>query len=234
MWGEWLTRLERLAPARAPAADARVARAGRTAAHVGGRPVGIGEVRKVLAERLRLLAVEPPARRFGRIFVGAPDQARGRAFRVVFVPGLAERIFPQKLREDPLLLDHARRLLDDALPRRDKRASDERLQLQLAIGAATERLYLSYPRLDVNESRPRVPSFYALDVKRALTGRIPSHDDLQQEAYDAGAATPGLAGAGRSSARHRHARARPGDPPAAVRRARSRQASRAVRDICWN
>ena len=32
-------------------------------------------------------------------------------------------------------------------------------------------------------------SFYALDVKRALTGRIPSHDDLQQEAYDAGAAT---------------------------------------------
>ena len=79
-------------------------------------------------------------------------------------------------------------LLDQALPRRDKRASDERLQLQLALGAATERLYLSYPRLDVNESRPRVPSFYALDVRRALTGRIPSHEDLQQEAYDAGAA----------------------------------------------
>jgi RecB family exonuclease len=34
-----------------------------------------------------------------------------------------------------------------------------------------------------------VPSFYALDIKRALTGRIPSHEDLQQEAYDAGAAT---------------------------------------------
>ena len=34
-----------------------------------------------------------------------------------------------------------------------------------------------------------MPSFYALDVKRALTGRIPSHEDLQQEAYDAGAAT---------------------------------------------
>ena len=189
LWGEWLIRLERLTPGvlRQPGRVLRVLAELRPMSEVG--PVGIGEVRKILAERLRQLAVEPPARRFGRVFVGAPDQARGRAFRVVFVPGLAERIFPQKLREDPLLLDHARRLLGDALPRRDKRASDERLQLQLAIGAATERLYLSYPRLDVNESRPRVASFYALDVKRALTGRIPSHDDLQQEAYDAGAAT---------------------------------------------
>ncbi len=189
VWGEWLTRLERLAPRvlRQPTRVLRVLAELRPMAEVG--PVGVGEVRRVLAERLRLLAVEPPARRFGRLFIGAPDQARGRAFRVVFVPGLAERIFPQKLREDPLLLDQMRRELADALPRRDRRASDERLQLQLAIGAATDRLYLSYPRLDVNESRPRVPSFYALDVRRALTGRVPSHEDLQQEAYDAGAAT---------------------------------------------
>jgi RecB family exonuclease len=77
------------------------------------------------------------------------------------------------------------------LPIREDRSREERLQLQLAIGAATERLYLSYPRLDVNESRPRVPSFYALDVKRALTGRIPSHEDLQRDAYDRGGATLG-------------------------------------------
>jgi hypothetical protein len=135
------------------------------------------------------LAVEPPPRRFGRVFVGAPDQARGRAFRVVFVPGLAERIFPQKLREDPLLLDEVRAGLDADLRNREDRATEERLQLRIALGAATERLYLSFPRLDVNESRPRVPSFYALDVRRALTGRIPSHEDLQREAYDEGAAT---------------------------------------------
>ena len=188
-WGEWLTRLEHLAPRvlRQPTRVLRVLAELRPMSGVG--PVRIGEVRKVLAERLRLLAVEPPARRFGRLFVGSPDQARGRVFRVVFVPGLAERIFPQKLREDPLLLDETRERLGPALARRDRRASDERLHLQLAIGAATERLYLSYPRLDVNESRSRVPSFYALDVTRALTGRVPSHEDLQREAYDAGAAT---------------------------------------------
>jgi RecB family exonuclease len=87
------------------------------------------------------------------------------------------------------LLDTVRRALSGDLPVRSRRATAERLQLQLAIGAATDRLYLSYPRLDVNESRPRVPSFYALDVTRALTGRIPSHDELQAEAHDPGAAT---------------------------------------------
>src|SRR5262249_7022325 len=126
---------------------------------------------------------------FGRVFVGSPDHARGRTFRVVFVPGLAERIFPQKLREDPLLLDAGRTALDAGLRGRDERTTEERLQLRLALGAATERIYLSYPRLDVSESRQRVPSFYALDVRRALSGRIPSLEELQASAYDDQAAT---------------------------------------------
>ena len=70
-------------------------------------PVPLTEVRDVLADRLRSLEVDPPANRYGRVFVGSPHQARGRSFKVVFVPGLAERLFPQKLREDPLLLDDA-------------------------------------------------------------------------------------------------------------------------------
>ncbi len=68
-------------------------------------PIDLDEVRRVLTERLLTLESEPPSRRFGRVFVGTPHQARGRSFRVVFVPGLAERLFPQKPREDPLLLD---------------------------------------------------------------------------------------------------------------------------------
>ena len=71
-------------------------------------PVPLTEVRDVLADRLLSLEVDPPANRYGRVFVGSPHQARGRSFKVVFVPGLAERLFPQKLREDPLLLDELR------------------------------------------------------------------------------------------------------------------------------
>ena len=190
-WGAWLQRLERFAPRvlKQPTRVLRVLAELRPMSEVG--PVGIGEVRKVLAERLRTLAIEPPRRRYGRVFVGAPEQARGRAFHVVFVPGLAERVFPQKLREDPLLLDQLRAALSPELADGDSRATAERLHLRLAVGAAVARLYLSYPRLDVSESRPRVPSFYALDVKRALTGRIPSHEDLQRQAYDAGGAPLG-------------------------------------------
>ena len=60
--------------------------------------------------------------------------------------------------------------------------------LRLAVGAATTRLWLSYPRLDVSGARPRVPSFYMLDVMRAITGRIPKHEELQRHAAAAGGA----------------------------------------------
>jgi CRISPR/Cas system-associated exonuclease Cas4 (RecB family) len=58
----------------------------------------------------------------------------------------------------------------------------------LAIGAPRERLWLSYPRIEIAESRPRVPSFYALDVMRAITGRIPRHEELQESAVTEGGA----------------------------------------------
>src|SRR5262249_31645888 len=127
-------------------------------------PVSIENARDVLHDRLIALDRDPPPQRYGRVFVGTPHQARGRAFRVVFVPGLAERVVPQRPREDPLLLDDARTELDSALVTLNERATAERLLLKIAIGAATERLYLSYPRLDIGETRARVPSFYALDV----------------------------------------------------------------------
>jgi hypothetical protein len=110
-WGEWLDRLDGLSPRtlRAPAYVRRVLADLRPMASVG--PVSVHEVQMVLAERLRSVASEPPSRRYGRVFVGSPAQARGRSFRVVFVPGLAERMFPRKLEQDPLLLDEARERL---------------------------------------------------------------------------------------------------------------------------
>ena len=189
LWGEWLDRFEALARGvlRTPAHVLRVLADLRAMASVG--PVDLDEARRVLAERLLTVEAAPPGRRFGRVYVGMPHQARGRSFRVVFVPGLAERMFPQKPREDPLLLDASRLSIADTLPVQDTRLVSERLLLQLAAGAATERLYVSYPRLELSESRPRVPSFYALDVMRAAAGRVPDHDVLEEHARQAGDAT---------------------------------------------
>ncbi len=195
-WGTWLRELEAFAPlaVRAPAFILRVLADLRPMEAVG--PVSLEEVRSVLTERLRLIEREPPKRRYGRVLVTSPAHVRGRMFRIVFVPGVAERMFPQKPRQDPLLLDPAREQLN-ARPRdpagagpqlatRAERNRRERLLLHLAVGAATDRLYLSYPRLEVVEGRARVPSFYALDVLRGATGRIPDRETLERAAAAAG------------------------------------------------
>ena len=181
-WGDWLERLEGLAPRvlRKPADVLRVLADLRPMGAVG--PVTLREVRDVLADRLMAVEVDPPAHRYGRVFIGSPHQARGRSFRVVFVPGLAERLFPQKLREDPLLLDELRHQVKAGLVVQEDRAELERLLLRLSVGAAAERLYVSFPRIETAEARQRVPSFYALEVMRAVTGRIPEHQVLETEA----------------------------------------------------
>jgi hypothetical protein len=183
-WGAWLDRFSALAVSALARPDRvlRLLAELRPMADVG--PVTIEEARDVLHDRLVALDWDPPARRYGRLFVGTPHQARGRSFRVAFVPGLAERVVPQRPREDPLLLDAIRAALDPGLVCQDARGSVERLLLKIAIGAASERLYLSYPRLDVAETRARVPSFYALDLVRAMTGSVPDHRALAAEAAE--------------------------------------------------
>jgi CRISPR/Cas system-associated exonuclease Cas4 (RecB family) len=189
IWGEWLDVFAHLAPRvlRRPAHVLRVLADLRPMSAIG--PIDLDEARRVLTDRLLTVESEPPPRRFGRVFVGTPQQVRGRSFRVVFVPGLAERMFPQKPREDPLLLDGLRGAAAPSLRTQLNRLESERLLLQLAAGAASERLYVSYPRIELTESRARVPSFYALDVMRAATGRIPDYEWLEQRARETGNAT---------------------------------------------
>ena len=188
-WGEWLDRFAAIAPMvlRQPERVLRVIAELRPMSDIG--PVGLDEARDVIADRLLTLETDPPRNRYGRVFVGSPQQARGRTFRVVFVAGLAERMFPQKPHEDPMLLDDEMRVpLGAGLAVQEDRGRTERLLLRLAVGAPTERLWLSYPRIEVAESRPRVPSFYALDIMRAITGRVPNHEELQERAAAEGSA----------------------------------------------
>jgi hypothetical protein len=187
-WGQWLAALGDLAPRvlRQAARVLRVLQELGPLADVG--PVALREVREVLQPRLLTLTHEPPRRRHGRVFVGTPAAVRGRSFDIVFVPGLAERVFPQRLREDALLLDERRAQLGASLPQQKQRADDERLQLRLAVGAATRRVYVSWPRVELQESRQRVPSFYVLDVARAIEGRIPPYAVMRDRAFAAGGA----------------------------------------------
>jgi RecB family exonuclease len=144
-------------------------------------PVRLEEVSHVLGDRLRTLRRDPHERRYGRVFVGSIEEARGRFFKAVFLPGLAEGLFPATVAEDPLLLDTYRGTVSPDLQTNKQRREQERLLLRIAL-AAGERIVFSYPRIDLGQSRPRVPSFYALEIIRAANGHLPPLQEFQSAA----------------------------------------------------
>ncbi len=182
-WGEWLVHLRELAmnALRHPEGVLATLADLNQMSRVG--PVDLHEVQLVLGPRLHDLSVRPATRRYGSVFVGSVDSARGLSFQVVLVPGLAERIFPRKIVADPILTDDQRdEIAEGHLRTRSRRLELERLGLRIAVGSARERVYLSYPRIDVQQSRPRVPSFYALEALRAAEGFLPGLEDIASRA----------------------------------------------------
>jgi ATP-dependent helicase/nuclease subunit B len=181
-WGEWLDRLGALAT-RALRQPQRVLSVLSELSPMGPvGPVTLNDVLNVVSDLLLQVGVPPAAQRYGAVFIGPVEAARGMSFHAVFIPGLAERLFPRKIVEEPILLDRLRQELSAGLTTNDQRVSDERLALSIAVGAAERRLFLSYPRLDLQQARPRVPSFYALEAVRAAEGRLPNFAELDRRA----------------------------------------------------
>jgi ATP-dependent helicase/nuclease subunit B len=181
-WGEWLDKLGALATRALRRPDRVLSVLSELAPMASVGPVTLEEVLLVLSDLLLEVGIPPSRQRYGRVFVGPIDAARGLSFETVFVPGLAEKLFPRKIVEEPILLDAARQQLGAELPTNQERVASERLALALAVGAAQRRFSFSYPRLDLDNGRPRVPSFYALETVRAAEGRLPDFAELAQRA----------------------------------------------------
>ena len=183
-WGEWLDRLSGLAtralkyPERVLSVLAELAPMG----SVG--PVALNEVLMVLEPLLLQAAVPPASQRYGRVLVAPIDAARGMSFDAVFVPGLAEKMFPRKIVEEPILLDSVREQIG-GLATNETRVEQERLALALVAGAADQRICFSYSRLDLDQARQRVPSFYGLEAFRAAEGHLPDFAELARRAETA-------------------------------------------------
>ena len=105
----------------------------------------------------------------GHVFVGELGSALGIDFPLTIVPGLVEGGFPAAVRQDPILLDEERRRLTGLPLGQDARAL-ERLRFLLAVGSGARRVLLTYPRVDAESGRPRVPSFLVLDLLEQVTG----------------------------------------------------------------
>jgi hypothetical protein len=104
-WGEWLDRLGALATRALRQPDRVLAVLAELAPMAPVGPVTLTEILIVLEGLLLETAVLPPSQRYGKVFVGPIEAARGLSFDAVLVPGLAEKMFPRKIVEEPILLD---------------------------------------------------------------------------------------------------------------------------------
>lgn len=191
-WGAWIAALGRLARHCLHAPEHVLAVLAELAPLSPIGPVELASVHRVLSQRLSSVVQPSAGHGAGKVFVGAIEDVRGRAFERVFVTGLAERVFPQRISEDTLLPDQTRRALGTALWLTEERVARERLLLRIAVGAATQQLVLSFPRFDLAHGRPRVPSFYGLEVLQAIDGTLPAYDELTRRAQPGAAARMGF------------------------------------------
>jgi len=191
LWGAWLDALERLAAMALREPEAVLSTLAELRPMINAGPVTLDEVREVLTHRLTFLRTEPTERRYGKVLVATIPEAAGLVFHAVFLPGLGEDLFPKRAFEDPLLLDADRKSVSSNLEVQDRRVAEERLLLQTAAAAAEARLCISYPRMNLGQGRSRGPSFYAIEVMRAVRGHVPDLQELQRAAADASQSQPG-------------------------------------------
>lgn len=118
------------------------------------------------------------------VFVSDLATVSGLPFRAVIVPGLIEGYFPHPVRQDPFLLDAERQHLAEVLlcdlQQRSRQGEAERLLFTRTLHSATERLILTYPRLDNASGQAHTPSSYLLRVVEALSGGYATLADLAE------------------------------------------------------
>lgn len=128
-----------------------------------------GEFLRELADALAgLVFHEVQAATRGVVFTDVL-RARGLGFKVVFVLGVNEKVFPQIVLDDPIFRDRYRYIVRDVLgywvSQKAERTQEERLLFFSAVTAAQERLYVSYAT-NGEDGKTLVPSVYAAELAR--------------------------------------------------------------------
>lgn len=99
-------------------------------------------------------------------------EARGISFEHLFIPGLAERIFPSIPRQDAFLTDRDRREINAIavgevyLSERLDRLDEEAFIFSQALDSASAGLHLSFPRMEQDSGRERIESSFFRFVRR--------------------------------------------------------------------
>lgn len=134
-----------------------------------GAPASLAALQETLASQLE--GALPRVGRFGDGVLIAPvSTAIGLDADVLFVVGLAESIFPGRLREDPLLPERAREATAGQLLGYQERIDAQHRHLLAAFAAGRE-VVASFPRGDLRTKSRHLPSRWLLPTLRRLSGR---------------------------------------------------------------
>lgn len=119
------------------------------------------------------------------VLVADATAARGVGFRVVFVVGLNDGVFPRVIREDAFLRDRERRVIETTLgckiPEKLAGYDEERLLFAALVQAGRERLVLLSQRAD-DAGRPLAPSWYLAPWREPIDGVV--HVEVPRRARD--------------------------------------------------
>lgn len=154
-WGDWLEEIRALARQSLAQPEAILEKLEELQPLHQIQDVPLTEVVTTLAPELSQLPVAAQGHRYGKVLVGHLEEARGRQFRLVVLPGMAERRFPAQIRPDPFLGDQLA----------EQQLKEERLAFELALGCA-QQVVATYPRQDQEKGRPLLPSSYFLELSQ--------------------------------------------------------------------
>ncbi len=145
------------------------------------RPKDFVDALDALEEKLKRSSFETSSGRKGVRVLDAMA-SRGEPFRVLFLLGLNEGIFPRVIAEDPILRDRARAFLRYPAgywvrPKKEG-YEEEKLLFYLLASSVQEKLYCVYSRSDA-EGREQAPSFYLYELARAANRPLGEADILR-------------------------------------------------------
>ena len=104
-------------------------------------------------------------------------EARGISFRILYIIGMTEKVFPRHIQEDAFLRDPLRRQLEGTLgykvPEKLAGYDEEKLLFYLLANSVTESVTVIHQRAD-KTGRPCPPSSYIGEIKNCL-GPVPEH-----------------------------------------------------------
>lgn len=151
-----------------------------------GEPLSLSEFADVVSltiENTDLGSIPPT---LDAVTIGDAERIRTQGAGYVFVIGLAEGIFPRKAAPSGVISDSERRRLInlgiELSPPAEEQALDERFYAYKAMTAASNAIYLTYPRADAS-GRALRPSYFLPAVKKILPG-CDIRDDALRDPID--------------------------------------------------